>query len=80
MSIQGLTAVEGDANKYVKNYCSHNYPQSQNTADLEVLMSHNAISSQVAPFAAEISAAAAMGKSHVFGETNSGAANHQIGL
>jgi hypothetical protein len=27
MNIASLTAVEGNANEYVKEYCSHNYPQ-----------------------------------------------------
>ncbi|KAJ5715869.1 beta-glucuronidase [Penicillium malachiteum] len=70
-SIQGLTAVEGDANVYVKDYCSHNYPQSASTADLETLMGHSDITSEIEPFAAEVSAAVALGKEHVFGETNS---------
>ncbi|KAL2823214.1 hypothetical protein BDW59DRAFT_180787 [Aspergillus cavernicola] len=71
MSIQGLSAVEGDANSYVKDYCSHNYPQSSNTANLASLMSHSAIASQISPFAADVAAATAMDKPHVFGETNS---------
>ncbi|KAF7595496.1 hypothetical protein BBP40_005832 [Aspergillus hancockii] len=71
MGIAGLTAVEGDANKYVKDYCSHNYPQSPNTADLAGLMGHSKIATQIQPFAAEVSAAAAKGKSHIFGETES---------
>lgn len=72
MSIAGLSSAEGDANDYVKDYCSHNYPQSASTADLAQLMSHSAIASQISPFAAEVAAAAAKGKPHVFGETNSG--------
>ncbi|KAF5004573.1 hypothetical protein FDECE_8936 [Fusarium decemcellulare] len=71
MSIAGLTAAEGDANTYVKQYCSHNYPQSKSTADLAKLMKHSAIASQIKPFAGEITAAAAKNKPHVFGETNS---------
>lgn len=35
-------------------------------------MSHSGIASQIAPFAAEVAAAAAAGKPHVFGESNSG--------
>ncbi|KAJ5638261.1 beta-glucuronidase [Penicillium lividum] len=70
-SIVGLTAVEGDANDYVKDYCSHNYPQSASTADLETLMGHSDIASEIEPFAAEVTAATAKGKEHVFGETNS---------
>ncbi|KAJ5712399.1 beta-glucuronidase [Penicillium malachiteum] len=70
-TIQGLTAVEGDANVYVKDYCSHNYPQSASTADLETLMGHSDITTEIEPFAAEVAAAVAMGKEHVFGETNS---------
>ncbi|RHZ62021.1 glycosyl hydrolase family 79 C-terminal domain-containing protein [Aspergillus thermomutatus] len=71
MSIAGLAAAEGEANTYVKDYCSHNYPQSASTANLASLMSHSAITSQIKPFAAEVSAAAAKGKPHIFGETNS---------
>ncbi|KAH8593538.1 hypothetical protein B0O99DRAFT_662702 [Bisporella sp. PMI_857] len=71
MSISGLTSIEGNSNAYVKDYCSHNYPQSASTANLATLMSHSSISSQIKPFAAEISAAAAKGKAHIFGETNS---------
>lgn len=72
MSIAGLTSVEGDANAYVKSYCSHNYPQSAGTADLAKLMSHSAIASQIRPFAADALASAAKGKPYVLGETNSG--------
>ncbi|KAE8140444.1 hypothetical protein BDV38DRAFT_290173 [Aspergillus pseudotamarii] len=72
MSISGLSSVEGEANDLVKDYCSHNYPQSPNTADLAGLMSHSGIASQIQPFAAEASAAASKGKAHIFGETNSG--------
>ncbi|KAJ5950919.1 uncharacterized protein N7479_009332 [Penicillium vulpinum] len=71
MSIASLAAKEGDANDYVKEYCSHNYPQWAGTYNLATLMGHSNIASQVQPFAAEISAAAAKGKPHVFGETNS---------
>ncbi|KAL2855385.1 hypothetical protein BJY01DRAFT_257082 [Aspergillus pseudoustus] len=71
MSIQGLGAVEGDANEYVAEYCSHNYPQSSSTANLAALMGHSDIASQIEGFAAEISASEALGKPHVFGETNS---------
>lgn len=71
-SIVGLTAVEGNANDNVKDYCSHNYPQSASTADLETLMGHSDIASEIEEFAAEVTAATAMGKEHVFGETNSG--------
>ncbi|KAJ5946929.1 beta-glucuronidase [Penicillium verhagenii] len=70
-SIVGLTAVEGSANVYVKDYCSHNYPQSASTADLETLMGHSDIASEIEPFAAEVAAAITKGKEHVFGETNS---------
>lgn len=72
MSIAGLTAQEGGANSCVKDYCSHNYPQSASTANLAKLMSHSAIASQIQPFAAEVAAANSKGKPHVFGETNSG--------
>lgn len=72
MSIVGLTAQEGNANDYVKNYCSHNYPQSSGTYNLATLMGHSEIATQIEPYAAEISAATAKGKPHIFGETNSG--------
>ncbi|KAF7624863.1 hypothetical protein F9C07_2154790 [Aspergillus flavus] len=71
MSISGLSSVEDEANDLVKDYCSHNYPQSPSTADLAGLMSHSGIASQIQPFASEASAAAAKGKAHIFGETNS---------
>ncbi|KAE8154588.1 hypothetical protein BDV25DRAFT_171800 [Aspergillus avenaceus] len=71
MSIAGLADVEGDANTYVKDYCSHNYPQSPNTADLAGLMGHSDIAGQIQEFAYDISAAAAKGKPHIFGETQS---------
>ncbi|KAF6513298.1 hypothetical protein HZS61_006623 [Fusarium oxysporum f. sp. conglutinans] len=71
MSIAGLTAAEGQANSYVRQYCSHNYPQSKSTANLATLMSHSAIASQIKPFANEVAAAAGKNKPHVFGETNS---------
>lgn len=72
MSIAGLTAVEGTANNYVKTYCSHNYPQSASTANLATLMGHSNIKSQISGFSSEITAAANVGKPHIFGETNSG--------
>ncbi|KAL4930981.1 uncharacterized protein BDV17DRAFT_297481 [Aspergillus undulatus] len=73
MSIQDLAAEEeeGGATVYVRDYCSHNYPQYAPNYDLEALMSHAAIATQVEPFRAEIEAANAVGKPHVFGETNS---------
>ncbi|KAJ5624035.1 hypothetical protein N7510_000344 [Penicillium lagena] len=71
MSIAGLTAREGSANSYVKDYCSHNYPQSASTANLSTLMGHSEIASQIEPFVSEVSAAASEGKPHIFGETNS---------
>jgi hypothetical protein len=73
MSIQALSQEEGEANVYVKEYSSHNYPQSQSTADLAALMSHSGIAAQIAGFRGEVEAANAVGKAHVFGETNSGA-------
>lgn len=72
MSLVGLTAREGDANVYVKDYCSHNYPQSSGSYNLATLMGHSDIATQIKPYAAEISAAAGKGKAHIFGETNSG--------
>ncbi|KAL4802189.1 hypothetical protein BDV18DRAFT_167043 [Aspergillus unguis] len=73
MSLVDLTSEETAAgtNQYVKDYCSHNYPQSQSTANLETLMSHSGIAENIAPFEAEIQAANAVGKAHIFGETNS---------
>ncbi|KAJ5205099.1 beta-glucuronidase [Penicillium cinerascens] len=71
MNIAGLTAEEGAANAYVKDYCSHNYPQSASTADLAKLMGHSDIASQIKPFASEYAAAAAENKPYIFGETNS---------
>ncbi|KAL5046138.1 hypothetical protein BDW71DRAFT_197861 [Aspergillus fruticulosus] len=71
MSIQSLSQEEGEANVYVKEYSSHNYPQSQSTADLAALMSHSGIAAQIAEFRGEVQAANAVGKGHVFGETNS---------
>ncbi|KAL4771977.1 hypothetical protein BDW60DRAFT_222873 [Aspergillus nidulans var. acristatus] len=71
MSIQALSQEEGEANVYVKEYSSHNYPQSQSTADLAALMSHSGIAAQIAGFRGEVEAANAVGKAHVFGETNS---------
>jgi hypothetical protein len=76
MSIQGLGEVEGDANEYVAEYCSHNYPQSSSTANLAALMGHSDIAAQIEGFAAEVEAAEALGKPHVFGETNSGERGH----
>ncbi len=80
MSIAGLSAVEGSAGTLAKDYCSHNYPQSASTANLATLMSHSAISSQIKPFAAEVAAATAKGKPHIFGETNSGIRNFSPAL
>ncbi|KAJ0414830.1 hypothetical protein BJY00DRAFT_320701 [Aspergillus carlsbadensis] len=73
MSIQGLgeVEVERDAYQFVAEYCSHNYPQSSSTADLAALMGHSEIAAQIEGFAAEVEAAEALGKPHVFGETNS---------
>lgn len=72
MNIDGLTSHEGSANIYVKDYCSHNYPQSASTVNLAKLMGHSDIAKQITPFASEYAAAAAMGKPYIFGETNSG--------
>ncbi|KAL6705692.1 hypothetical protein ACN47E_006481 [Coniothyrium glycines] len=71
MSIQALAAAEGNAQVYVKDYCSHNYPQSSNTANLTRLMNHAQIKTQIQPFAAEAAAAKSQNKPHIFGETNS---------
>ncbi|KAL4947659.1 hypothetical protein BDW69DRAFT_204185 [Aspergillus filifer] len=73
MSIQDLAAQELQAgtNNLVRDYSSHNYPQSSPNYDLAALMSHSGIASQVEPFRAEVVAANEAGKPHVFGETNS---------
>ncbi|KAJ5090785.1 hypothetical protein N7532_009469 [Penicillium argentinense] len=71
MSVASLATTEGDSNEYVKDYCSHNYPQSSGSYNLATLMGHSDIASQIEPYAAEISAAANKGKPHIFGETNS---------
>ncbi|KAJ5174584.1 uncharacterized protein N7482_000461 [Penicillium canariense] len=71
MSVAGLTAKEGYENKFVKDYCSHNYPQGSGSFNLPNLMGHSHIATQIKPFAAEVSAAHRMGKPHIFGETNS---------
>ncbi|KAH7093518.1 hypothetical protein FB567DRAFT_462224 [Paraphoma chrysanthemicola] len=71
ISIQALASQEGDANTYVKDYCSHNYPQSASTANLANLMNHAQIKTQIKPFAAEAAAAKNQGRPHIFGETNS---------
>lgn len=76
MNIAGLIDAETSAAaECVKDYCSHNYPQSQSTADLETLMGHADIADQISEFAADIAAAKAAGKPHIFGETNSGASS-----
>lgn len=80
MSVVGLTAKEGGANDYVKDYCSHNYPQSSGTYNLATLMGHSDIATQIEPYAAEISAATDKGKPHIFGETNSGMASLSLAL
>ena len=72
MSIQALATAEGTSSTYVKDYCSHNYPQSASTANLTSLMNHAQIKTQIKPFAAEAAAAKANGKPHILGETNSG--------
>lgn len=72
MSIQGLSAQEGQAVDCVKDFCSHNYPQSASTANLAQLMNHSYIASQIKPFAAEVAAADHYGVPHIFGETQSG--------
>ena len=76
MSLAGLTTKEGNANAYVKDYCSHNYPQSSGSYNLTALMNHKDIATQIKPYAAEVSAASAKGKPHIFGETNSGIFHH----
>lgn len=72
MSVKALAAAEGSSNSNVKDYSSHNYPQSASTANLTKLMNHAEIATEIKPFAAEVSAARGNGKPHIFGETNSG--------
>lgn len=72
MSIQALASAEDDENTFARDYCSHHYPQSAKTANLTKLMSHSEIKQRVEPFAAEASAAKAVGKAYIMGETNSG--------
>lgn len=72
MNIQGLSAQEGQVLNCVKDFCSHNYPQSASTANLAHLMSHSSIATQIKPFAAEVAAADRYGIPHIFGETQSG--------
>lgn len=71
-SIQGLARSEGNALPYVRDFSSHNYPQSASTANLQALMSHSNIASQISQFKAEAASARASGKPYVMGETNSG--------
>ncbi|PGH14353.1 hypothetical protein AJ80_05943 [Polytolypa hystricis UAMH7299] len=70
-SVGNLIAAQGDAGQYVNSYCTHNYPQSSNTANLAALMSHNQIASQISPWRSEVAAAASVGKPLIMGETNS---------
>ncbi|KAL2017348.1 hypothetical protein VTK56DRAFT_2271 [Thermocarpiscus australiensis] len=70
-NIASLAQAEGGAISTVKNFCSHNYPQSSGTFNLTRLMSHSAIASQVSQFKSEAAAAKAAGKDYVMGETNS---------
>jgi len=71
-NIPDLIKNVGDSAEYVKDYCSHNYPQGGGTYNLAALMSHSSISSQIAQYSNQISAASAAGKPHIMGETNSG--------
>lgn len=69
---KALAATEGASLGYIKQFCSHNYPQSQSTANLTSLMSHSGIATQISPYKSEYSAASSAGKAYVMGETNSG--------
>ena len=71
-SINGLANAEGAAINYVKDFCSHNYPQYAPNFDLAKLMGHSSIVGQIGQYKAEIAAAKAKGKPHIMGETNSG--------
>ncbi|KAF7189980.1 Beta-glucuronidase, partial [Pseudocercospora fuligena] len=72
-SIVNLSKAETSSGsiKYVSDFCSHNYPQSQSTANLPQLMNHSAIHHQISPYAPEIAASHAVGRTHIMGETNS---------
>ena len=56
----------------MKDFCSHNYPQTASNANLSLLMSHSGIATQISQYKAEYSAASAQGKPYIMGETNSG--------
>ncbi|KAG8631904.1 hypothetical protein KVT40_001044 [Elsinoe batatas] len=70
-NIQGLAAREGSALPLVKDYCSHNYPQSSPNFNLTRLMNHAIIGQQISPYRAEYNAAKSQGKTYLMGETNS---------
>ncbi|RAH51199.1 glycosyl hydrolase family 79 C-terminal domain-containing protein [Aspergillus brunneoviolaceus CBS 621.78] len=60
-----------DATQYVRSFCHHYYPYSASTADLDGLMSHEAIVEGVTAFQSQVSAAHDLDKDFVMGETNS---------
>ncbi|KAF4551086.1 Glycosyl hydrolase family 79 C-terminal beta domain-containing protein 2 [Elsinoe fawcettii] len=70
-NIQGLAAREGSALPLVKDYCSHNYPQSSPNFNLTRLMNHALIGQQISPYKAEYNVARSQGKTYLMGETNS---------
>ncbi|TKX19237.1 hypothetical protein C1H76_8615 [Elsinoe australis] len=70
-NIQGLAAREGSSLAYVKDYSSHNYPQSSPNFNLTRLMNHAAIGQQISPFKAEYNTARSQNKTYLMGETNS---------
>lgn len=64
-----LIATENStAKSYVHDYAHHNYPGGT----ISSLMSHSSISSNIAIFSADVTAAVGAGKDYVLGETNSG--------
>ncbi|KAF2226017.1 hypothetical protein BDZ85DRAFT_193194 [Elsinoe ampelina] len=79
-NIQGLAAREGSALPHVKDYCSHNYPQSSPNFNLTRLMNHAIIGQQISPYRAEYNTAKSQGKTYLMGETNSVRAGYRAKL
>ncbi|PYH43001.1 glycosyl hydrolase family 79 C-terminal domain-containing protein [Aspergillus saccharolyticus JOP 1030-1] len=71
--VTNLVGAEEDTNatQYVRSFCHHYYPYSASTADLDGLMSHEAIIAGVTEFQAQVEAAHDLDKEFVMGETNS---------
>ncbi|PNS17613.1 hypothetical protein CAC42_3008 [Sphaceloma murrayae] len=70
-NIRGLATQEGNSSQYVKDYCSHNYPQSAPNYNLTRLMNHAAIGQQITPYRSEYETARDQRKAYLMGETNS---------